>query len=337
MVNALEMYDWQFMTQILLVVSIFTFVIFFKRLKKYSELLVALPFSLSVGLSIFLSDNLVSYFFFSEILFVVSNIIYNNCYKLYNKRYFENVRYIFWIIIFFTYYNSFGSFAFNAVPRNTGIEFTFVVALLLSLIFLMILNFLLREKSSNSVAESIGYEVFTVSIFCMKTILIISDLTDAIPPKHHTIIDIMILLFIFVGSILSLQFHKSSNVQKLKSIIRALVILSLLPLLIIGESKLWENFSIFTLTIIAGFVFLELIVSYLDKSRIKLILVFLLICFISGLSPFGHIFILFKDLVDSDNQVILLLGVITSLLTISVISKRMFELSYDLEDHKSLK
>ncbi|GEM_PF-4715190 len=329
MISVLERYDWQLMTQLLLVFSISISILFFDRLRRYSEVLIALPFSLCVGLSIYLSNNLVSYFFFSEILFIVSKIIYTKSYKEYNSRFYENVRYIFWIIIFFAYYNSFGSFDFNSVPRNTGIEFTFVIALLLSLIFLMILNFVLRKKcESTTVMESIGYEILTVSIFSLKTILIISDLTDSMLPKHHSILDIIIILFIIIGCGLALQFYKSSNILKLKSVVRALVILSLFPLLIIGENRIWDSYSLFSLLLITGFIALELTMSFLNKSRIKLLLIFGLICFVSGLSPFGHIFILFKNLADSDNQVILLVGIITSLLTLSVVSKRIYELSY---------
>lgn len=329
MISILEKYDWQLTTQLLLVISISISIIFFNRLKKYSELLVGLPFSLSVGLSVYLSNNLIAYFFFSEILFSVSKIIYNMSYKQYNSRIYENIRYIFWIIIFFTYYNSFGTFLFNAVPQNTGIEFTFVVALLLSLVFLMILNFVLRKESDNcNITRSIGYEILSISVFSLKTIFIISDMTDSVPPKHHTIIDILIILFIFTGCGLALKFYKSNSTLKLKSVMRALVILSLLPLLIIGEHRFWDNFNLFSLLLVIGFIALELVMSFIKKSRLKLLLSFILICFISGIAPFGHILILFKGLVDSDNQVILITGIITSLLTISIISKRVFQLSY---------
>ncbi|PIK14368.1 hypothetical protein [Halobacteriovorax sp. JY17] len=320
-------YDWQMTSQIFLIIGIVVSIVFHKRFKKYDEALVSLPFCFCLGISIFNSDNLIAFIFFSEIIFNLSNILFRNRFKQYDNKFFENVRYVFWVILLFCYYYSFNTFTFNAVPKNTGLELTFIVVLLLSIVFIKIIYFFLRsDHIKESINEVVGYEIFTVFVFSLKSIHISSGLMDSILPRHHGVIDVLILLYIVLGSVLCIKFYKSESIEKLKSMIRGLVIISLFPLLVIGENVFWEDYIAFSVLLVTTLLFFDLVVSFAKSGRFKSLLVFVLLCLLSGVSPFGHLFKIFKSLVDNGSQELFFLGITISTLTLALISKKLFML-----------
>ncbi len=326
----LNKYDWQMTSQIFLIIGIVVSIVFHKKFKKHEETLISLPLCLCLGISIFNSENLIVFIFFSEIIFNFSNILFKNRFKQYNSKFFENVRYVFWPILLFCYYYSFNTFTFNAVPKNTGLELTFIVILLLSIVFIKIIHFFLRsDHIKESINEVVGYEIFTVFVFSLKSIHIASGLMDSILPKHHSVIDLLILLYIVLGSGLCIKFYKSENIEKLKSMIRGLVVISLFPLLAIGENVFWESYVDFSVLLVSTLLFFDLVVSFAKRGRFKSLLVFVLLCLLSGVSPFGHIFKIFKSLIDNGSQELFILGVAICTLTLTLISKKLFSLCLD--------
>lgn len=330
MVSILSKYDWLFYSQVILVILTSTYVIFREKLNKYDQYLLALPLSLTLGLSIFSASNLISLIFFFEISMSLSKIIYKKTYLQFNNRLYENIRYLFWVIILFSYYISFDTFKFNSVPKNTGVEFTFIVTLLLGVVAIMLLqSFLRRECKSTTLVEHIGYEILTLSIFSMKAILLLVGWSDSIPPKHHVILDVLVMVVVIGGCLLSLRFYKDNSLSKLRSIIRSLIIMSLFPLLIVGEASSWVDMVMYGTLLIIGFITFDTILTVLGKGRVKVIFSFLMISVLSGVAPHGYVYNLFKEIGDNNNQVPVIISVIVIVGTISVISKRVFELSMD--------
>ena len=338
MINFLNQYDWLLSTQVLLIICLVIYIIFYKRLKNYEETIVSIPFALCLSISMFTSSTLISLLFFSEITFNLSNILYRNKYRLYDNKFFENVRYLFWTILIFCYYFSFNTFKFQEVPKSTGVELTFVVVLLLSIVFVKLLSlFLKSEENVSSINESIGYEILTISVFSLKVIFTISSLMDNIIPKHHLVIDILVLSFLTLGCLLSLRLYKTKKIRSMKSIVRGVVLLSLFPLLTIGDNSFWENYTSFTILLIVTFLCLELVLRFVKNGRFKMTLVFILLCLLSGVTPFGHIFTLLQSLPDSSGQELLLIGVGVCTLTLVLLSRSLFGLCLYPGNVKQLK
>lgn len=327
MISIFEKYDWLLSSQMLLVLCLVIYIAFYKKLKDYEETIVSLPFALCLSISMFTSSSLISLFFFSEVTFNLSNILYRSKYRLYDNKFFENTRYLFWAILIFCYYFSFNSFNFQEVPKSTGVELTFVVVLLLSIAFVKLLNLFLRnEEYVSSLNESVGYEILTISVFSLKVIFTTSSLMDNIIPKHHLVIDILVLSFLCLGCLLSLRFYKSKKIKSMKSIIRGIILLSLFPLLTIGDNSFWEDYSTFATLLVITFLGLDLVLTFVKNGRFKMCLAFILLCLLSGVTPFGHIFTLLKDLPDTSGQELLLAGVGVCTLTLALLSRSLFEL-----------
>ncbi|WP_417337056.1 hypothetical protein [Halobacteriovorax marinus] len=328
MLKILSNYDWVLTVQLLFIITTSITVLFFKRLKKYDDYLVSLPFSLVLAVSLFNSENLISFIFYSEVLFNLSKIIYKNRYLLYSNRFFENIRYLLWAMLTFTYFVSFNTFNFNTVPKNVGVEFTFVTVLFVLLIFLMGLSALIRNSDyKDSLVESIGYGTLGVAVFSLKMLHVISDIADATPPRHHEVIDYLVLSLVFLASLLSWKFVRSECLIKLSSVIKTQVIISLFAVVIIAGNNTSLNFQIYSLFIVGLMISLDLVLRLLPTGRMKVILSFTSIVLLLGLGPKGHIFNVFRSIIDSNSQILFIISIAISTVVVSFIAGRVFDLS----------
>jgi len=331
LIQVLKGYDWLLTSQVILLAFISLLVIFWKRALPKADILIGLPFTVCLSLSIFNSTNLISLIFFIEILLIMSKVIYANNYKAFDRSLFEFIRIPFWGITIFCYYQTFDTFNFIEVINKAGIELSFVYLNLLFLLFVFTLGQLYRVQNlKRGIVESLCVQAIALPAICLKIMSLLVQWGDFILPQHKKVLDLIILGFCLGAMILSIRFLLHSEQQTLKAAIYSLMIISIFPLLIYVNTEFWSQIDFFSLKIIFLFIILEVLCRLKEPGQFTILGMFIIICELAGFTPTGHLLTYYNEMIDKNTQLLSMVAVSCSIIAISLVLRSILKLNRKL-------
>lgn len=321
-IETLAIYDWNIVLKTIVALSSIAFVFFWKKLDKLSDFFIALPFFTLVSYSIYKSSNLIALIFFIEISLSLKEVLFKINIERFEKYYFRLLRIPMWIFSIYCYYVTFGTFEFIDVVQRTDIHLSLLYINLVIILMLFIQGFLYRKSYvTNSRVESLViYSILTPAI-CLKLFSLLANWTDLLLPEHHSYINILLSVICLITFILSIRYFYISDVNDLVVGLNNTVLSSLFPMLVFVNQSFWSGFSFFALKLILLFCVFHVFYQVAAPTRSYKLLMFLLLCEISGIGPNGHIFAYFGGLEDYSDQLMAVILLFLVFLSISFVLK----------------
>ncbi|WP_127715405.1 hypothetical protein [Halobacteriovorax sp. HLS] len=303
-------YDWNVMLKIIFSLASIGYVFFWKKLDKYTDQVLGIPFIILMSYFLFNATNLISLIFFIESALILKEIIFKVDYKRFESYFFNFARFPLWLISIYCYYTTFATFEFVDIVERTDFKLSIVYTNTLLILALLFVGFLYRIKFSLvTKSERIALVSILLPTIAFKLIYFLASIDEFILPEHSTYISTITFIISSVSFILSLRYlNRSKTRDSLILGFTSLFLLSFLPLLVSINRIFWEDYQFTVVRLILLLCVFHVFLLSAPKNRVYQLGIFLLMTEIVGLSPLGHIYKYFAFSIDSYDQIISIIG-----------------------------
>jgi hypothetical protein len=307
-------------------ISSVVYVFFWKKLDKYSDIFIATPFVLLMSYLIFTSGNLISFIFYVEIALLLKEIVFKINVERYETYHFKLTRLPLWVFSLYCYFMTFGTFSFVKIVEKTDIKLSMLYVSFLLILVSMTLGFLYRKKyPTKSKIEAITLFSILIPAISFKMFSLLSNWGDLLLPAHREYINILVGIVAVITFVVSLRYLYTEKKNDLAIGFSLVILSTLYPLLIYINPVFWSEFVEYSLRIIILLVIFH--VFYLNNlsGRPYKLLMFALLCELSGIGPNGHIYQYFGGYVEGSDQVSSIILLIFVIFGVAAVAKSIIK------------
>lgn len=323
----ISVYDWNVMLKVIFGFVSIGYVFFWKKLDKYTDEILGVPFVILMSYFIFNSTNLISLIFFIELSLILREVLFRVDYKRFEHYFFNFSRIPLWIISIYCYYATFATFDFVDVVERTDFKLSIVYSNTLFVIGLLCVGLLYRVKYNTvSQAEKISLISILIPSIIFKLIYFLASLNEFVLPEHVSYVSSITLIICTAAFFLSIRFLNNTKTRDSLAIgFTSLLLVSFLPLLTLLNRVFWEDYqyAVVRLIFLLGIFHIFFIAAV--RNRLFQLSTFLLMIEVVGLSPFGHLYKYFVFSVDSYDEVISVFGLTLIYLGVAFVIKSAME------------